>query len=467
MESLFKMFTVQQIAGATGGRIIGQQDRSISSVATDSRTINADELFVALRGKNFDGHRFINDVIQKGVQVLLAEERYLKNIYLPAEVSCVAVKNSLKALGDLAAAFRQRFDLPVIAVTGSNGKTTTKEMLATVLSQTASGLKTEGNLNNLIGLPQMIFRLAPEHRWAVLEMGMSEPGEIDRLAEIASPTIGLLLNAFPAHLASMGTVDAIARAKGELLQRIRKNGLAVVNADDPRIISLSQNSSARRISFGIRRGEVRAENINTNGLNGVSFQLVTPKGSIPVKLAAYGNHFIYNALATAAALLDMVSLEEIRDGLAAFRPCAGRFQLEQVGTLRLIDDSYNANPASCSAAIATLAELKEGHKAFVVLGDMLELGDEEIELHRRLGAQAASVADYLYLMGNLTKNTAQTAAATGMTEANIMQAENHAEIAQHIVSKATAGDLILIKGSRGMKMEQVAQEIRQLASQEN
>lgn len=467
MESLINMFTVQQIALATGGRIIGPQDRSVSGVATDSRTIKSGELFVALRGKNFDGHRFINDLTQKNVQVLLAEERFLKNSYIPADVSCIAVKNSLYALGELAASYRQRFDLPVIAVTGSNGKTTTKEMLATVLSQHSFGLKTEGNLNNQIGLPQTIFRLNGDHRWAVLEMGMSEQGEIDRLAEIASPTIGLLLNAFPAHLASMGTVDAIARAKGELLQRIQANGLAVVNADDPRIISLTQNSSARRISFGIRRGEVRAENINGNQLDGVSFNLVTPKGMIPVKLAAYGNHFIYNALATAAALLDLLSLEEIKNGLAAFRPCAGRFCPERVGQLWLIDDSYNANPASCSAALATLSELKQGHKAFVVLGDMLELGNEEIELHRRLGAQAAAVADHLYLMGELTQNTAKTATTTGMSATNIMQMESCTDIARDILNKAVDGDFILIKGSRGMKMEQVAEEIRRISRQEH
>lgn len=461
------VFSIAEIAVATGGRIIGNAESAVTAVSTDSRTVRPGELFVPLHGASFDGHSFIETVTAQGVATVVAEEVWLKRHTVGDAVTVIAVKNSLRALCDLAAFHRRRFELPVIAVTGSNGKTTAKEMLAAVLEQTGTGLKTEGNLNNLIGLPQMIFRMRQEHCWAVLEMGMSEPGEIDRLAEIAQPRVGIVLNAFPAHLASMGTVEAVAKAKGELLHRIQDNGLAVVNADDPRVASLPQNSSARRISFGISRGEVRAEEIELLGLEGQSFRLVTPKGNIRVELKAFGRHAVFNALATAAALLEKVSLETIASGLAAFRPYNGRFRVEKTGSLVLIDDSYNANPASTSAALSTLADLKGSGKAFVALGDMLELGRDEVELHKQLGMQAAAVADRLYLVGSLTSHAAQAACESGMSAEAILCSNDHAAISEDILRHAVEGDLVLIKGSRGMRMEKIADAVRSMDSQGN
>jgi UDP-N-acetylmuramoyl-tripeptide--D-alanyl-D-alanine ligase len=455
------MFSTGEMATITGGRLIGPDTGLVSGVSTDSRTIAPGELFVPLQGDRFDGHDYITALADRGLHACLCSETWLRHHTLPATLSCIAVRDTLHALGDLAAAFRRRFSLTMIGVTGSNGKTTTKEMLATILSMVSPGLKTSGNLNNLIGLPHMVFRLKPEHSWAVLEMGMSEPGEIDRLAAIAQPSIGVVLNACQAHLQSMGSVEAVAQAKGELLNRIQDGGLAVVNADDPRIASLHQNPSARRISFGIRRGEVRAENIQGLGTEGQRFTMLTPKGSIPVQLKTLGQHNIYNALAASASLLDTVSLETIAKGLEACTPYAGRFRLEQLpGGRLLIDDSYNANPASCAAALSTLQEIKGSSRTFVALGDMLELGAVEQEMHRQLGAQAAQVADRLYLTGGLTTRTAEGAQAAGMAAEAIMAAASHDEIAHDIMLRATAGDLILIKGSRGMQMEKIAAAIR-------
>ena len=218
------MFTINDIADATGGRIIGSYEGEVSGISTDSRSVSADELFVPLIGTSFDGHDYLASVADKGVQAVLASESWLADHSLPGPLTCIAVNDTLRALGDLAAAYRRRYQVPLVGITGSNGKTTCKEMLATILEQIGPGLKTAGNLNNLIGLPQMLFRLRPEHGWAVLEMGMSEPGEIDRLAEIAAPQVGVLLNAFPAHLESMGSVENVARAKGELLQRLPAGG---------------------------------------------------------------------------------------------------------------------------------------------------------------------------------------------------------------------------------------------------
>jgi len=457
------MFTLAKIAAATGGRIIGNATGEVTGVSTDSRTIAPGELFVPLRGERFDGHDFIPEVAGKGITALLANESWLKEHSAPVTVTCIAVKNTLRALGELAASWRQRFDILTIGVTGSNGKTTVKEMLATILGQNRYGLKTAGNLNNLIGLPQMLFQLRPEHSWAVFEMGMSEPGEIDRLAEIAQPRVGIVLNALPAHLRSMGTVEAVAAAKGELLHRISDGGLAVVNADDPRVASLSQNASARRISFGIDRGEVRAKEIEGVGLEGQRFLIVTPKGEISVHLRAFGRHNVYNALAATAALLEKVELSGIAAGLESFTPYSGRFKLEQLSGLTIIDDSYNANPASTKAALETLSQLAaEGHR-IAVLGDMLELGEHEAEAHLGVGAVAGRNSDRIYLLGKLMNDfTAEGAMLSDMPPESIFHCKSHAEIAELLHQSLRQEDILLIKGSRGMAMENVIVELKKL-----
>ncbi len=453
------MFTVAEIAAATGGVIHGAADNRINGVSTDSRTVQPGQLFLALRGERFDGHDYIGEVIARGIKVVVAAE--IPQITNTDSVSVVVVRDTLIALGDLAAAYRNRFDLPVVGITGSNGKTTTKEMLAAILEQIGPGLKTAGNLNNLIGLPQMIFKLNAEHRWAILEMGMSEPGEIDRLAEIAAPQTGIVLNAFAAHLQSMGDVASVARAKGELLLRLTAGGCAIVNADDVLIAAQPVPAGVRRITFGTGNADVRATGIEILGINGQRFDLQLAGSSYSVHLQAFGLHNIYNALAAATAA-DALGIKPalIVSGLESFRPYDKRFQLEFIGGLNLIDDSYNANPASMAAALATLSELKGTNKAFVALGDMLELGGDEIGLHRTLGTQAAKVADRLYLSGELTAHTAEGAISAGMDEASVVRTPNHDQIVVDIVAHAQAGDFVLTKGSRGMRMDIVAEGIR-------
>ena len=455
------MFTINDIADATGGRIIGSCEGEVSGISTDSRSVSADELFVPLRGDSFDGHDYLASVADKGIQAVLASESWLANHNLPGSLTCIAVDDTLRALGDLAAAYRRRYEVPLVGITGSNGKTTCKEMLATILEQIGPGLKTAGNLNNLIGLPQMLFRLRPEHGWAVLEMGMSEPGEIDRLAEIAAPQVGVLLNAFPAHLESMGSVENVARAKGELLQRLPAGGCAVVNADDPLIAGQSSPEGVRRITFGLGAAEIRAGAIESRGIRGQTFTLHIGDESIVVSLAAFGRHNIYNALAAAAAAHALgIPAGIIGNGLELFHPYDKRFNLEKTGRIMLIDDSYNANPASMGAALATLAELKGNNSAFVALGDMLELGGNEAELHRMAGVQAAQVADRLYLFGSLTGHCAEGACSAGMPEEAVIRGLSHDGIATDILSRAAEGDFVLLKGSRGMKMDRVAEAIR-------
>lgn len=454
------LLRIDQIAEATGGRVIGAGEGEVQGISTDSRSVQPGDLFIPLRGARFDGHEFIGAMAGMGVGVILAEESWLATHESPA-ATCVAVPDTLRALGDLAAYHRDRYDIPLAGITGSNGKTTCKEMLAAILGQIGPGLKTGGNLNNLIGLPLMLFSLGAEHTWAVLEMGMSEPGEIDRLAEIAAPQVGIVLNVFPAHLESMGTVENVARAKGELLLRLPAGGCAVVNADDPLVASLPLPAGVRRLTFGLSDADIRASSIRSRGLDGQEFILHIGNEAAAVALAAYGTHSIYNALAAAAAAHALgITAGIIANGLRLFRPYDKRFQLERAGGIILIDDSYNANPASAAAALATLAGLKGGRSAFVALGDMLELGADEAALHHAIGRQAAGVADRLYLFGTLSANCADGARSAGMPAETVVQGLTRDEIAADIIARAQEGDLVLLKGSRGMKMDVIAGIIR-------
>ena len=454
-------FTLEEIAEATGGSMVGEPGQVATGVSTDSRAAAQGELFVPLRGERFDGHDFSAAAAARGVALFLVEESWLATHPLPAGSSAVAVPDTLRALGDLAGWHRRRFKIKVVAVTGSNGKTTTKEMLARILTQTGPGLKTEGNLNNLIGLPLTLLRLTGKERWAVLELGMSDFGEIDRLAEIADPDLGIITNAFPAHLEHLGSVEGVARAKGELFLRLKPGGWAVYNVDDPLVSKCPTSVNVNRLTFGLRGAEVSSASITTLGRKGVSFTLRLPNEEQPVLLSAFGRHNVYNALAAAAAAHALgVSAETIRLGLEEFTPYDKRFQLEEHSGVVLIDDSYNANPASMAAALGTLKEVREEGRAAAALGDMLELGAGTEEAHRELGRLAAGCVERLYLLGDLAHLVAEGARAAGLPPEGILVARDHDEISRDLLSWVRAGDCVLVKGSRGMRMERVAQAVR-------
>jgi UDP-N-acetylmuramoyl-tripeptide--D-alanyl-D-alanine ligase len=455
------MFTIEEIARATGGVVFGISEGSVSGVSTDSRRVKAGEMFVALKGERFDGHDFIAAAATRGVSVFLAESAWLAANAVPVGATVVMVRDPLHGFGDLAAYHRRRFDIPVVGVTGSNGKTTVKEMLAAILAFTGKGLKTAGNQNNLIGLPQMLLQLNEGHSWAVLEMGMSEPGEIDRLAEMAAPSVGIITNAYPAHLESMGSVEAIAKAKGELFQRLPSGGCAVYNADDPLINRLPSPTGVRRFSFGMRGAEACASDIVSRGRNGQTFTLYLPGEKLPVRLNALGMHNVANALAAAAAAKALgVDTHLIVKGLELFTPYDKRFKPEELDGLVLIDDSYNANPASMRAALETLKDIREECRAIAVLGDMLELGGGAEEAHREVGKLAASCVESLYVMGEMAETVAEGARSGGLTEGAVIVGKSHEEILAGLRKAVKAGDFILVKGSRGMGMEIVAEGLR-------
>jgi UDP-N-acetylmuramoyl-tripeptide--D-alanyl-D-alanine ligase len=459
------MFTIGEIAAATGGRIIGNPDKRVSGVSTDSRTVTPGRLFVPLRGERFDGHDYLPEVFAKGIQTSLVEESRVLAVALPEDVTVVVVPDTLAALGDLAAFHRRRFSITVVGITGSNGKTTTKEMLAAILEQSGNGLKTSGNLNNLIGLPQMVFQLGRDHKWAIFEMGMSEPGEIDRLAQIAAPNVGVITNAFPAHLASMGSVEAVARAKGELFLRLPEGGWAVYNADDSLISKCPSPERVSRRGFGLHGADVNAANLVSMGKEGQKFTLRIGDRSGDLLLRAFGTHNIYNALAAAAAADSLgIGLEAIISGLSSFTPYDKRFRLEDLGSIVLIDDSYNANPASVGAALLTLRELKGEQRAIAVLGDMLELGEESASAHRDAGHLAATCVERLYVFGKMGVVVAEAAIDAGLSRSEVIIANTHDEIMQDIVKDHLDGDYIMVKGSRGMRMDIVSSALRETFS---
>lgn len=455
------MFTAREIAAAVNGSLRGDARAAVLGVSTDSRSIGQGELFVPLKGERFDGHAFIPELIGKGVKVFITEEKPQSDTESGSGATFITVADTLKALGDLAAFHRSRFSVPIVAVTGSNGKTTTKEMLASILGRTGEGLKTSGNLNNLIGLPRMLFQLGTDHRWVVLEMGMSEPGEIDRLAEIARPDVGVITNVSPAHLQSMGTVEAVASAKGELFLRLARGRHAVYNADDPFVAVLPSPQGIVRISFGFGRADVRAENYEELGRDGQSFLLALPSEKIPVRLKAFGRHNTLNALAAAAAAYALkVSPEDIRAGLEAFVPFEKRLAPEDLGDVLLVDDSYNANPASMKAALLTLGQLAGSGRAIAVLGDMLELGDASRPAHEEIGRLAAAKVERLYVFGERAGDVAKGALAGGMDGSGIFVATSHQEILDDLLGNIRKSDCILVKGSRGMRMDEVAEGLR-------
>ncbi len=439
---------LHETASALQASAVGP-DVEFTSVATDSRNLPAGSLFVALRGERFDGHLYATKALEQGAAAVMVEAAAGLDV-APA----IVVKDTRLGLGRLAAWYRGAMPAQVLAITGSNGKTTVKEMLASILASHAGAdavLATQGNFNNEIGMPLTLLRLTPAHRYAVLEMGMNHPGELDYLSRLAQPDVALVNNALRAHLEGLGSVEAVARAKGEIYAGLKADGVALVNADDPHADLWRELAQGRRIvSFGVDRGDVRAE--CTLGAFGAELMLHTPTGAVPVRLHVPGLHNVRNALAAAAMayVLD-VPLADIAAGLAAFGGVKGRLQAHPcILGARLIDDTYNANPDSVAAAIAVLSA-QQGTR-ILVLGDMGELGPGAPELHREIGATAkAAGIDRLLCLGELSL------AAVTEFGPGAMHFERIEELLAEIEVALGPEVTVLVKGSRFMKMERIVQ----------
>jgi UDP-N-acetylmuramoyl-tripeptide--D-alanyl-D-alanine ligase len=455
-------FTRYELASAAGGRWHGTPPEEIQGLSTDTRQIAPASGFVALVGERHDAHAFLAEAKDKGAACAVVNEGWLRTSPGPVGLPLLAVRDTLAALGALARFHRRRFNIPMVGVTGSNGKTTTREMIGAILRTRGPALKTEGNLNNEVGVPLTLLGLGPEHERAVVEMGMSNPGEIARLTAIAEPQLGVVTFAGPAHLAGMGTVDAIADAKAELYFGLPANGICVVNADDPRMLKRAQASGRAMITFAVgrgRRGDVVVLDVLAHGPEGLRFTLGVGQREVEAFVPLVGLHNAANAAAAVAAAVALgCGDREIAEGLRAVRPVGRRLRIEKLPSgVTLVDDCYNANPVSMAAALATLRDLAQGGRAFAVLGDMLELGPGEAEAHAKLGEQAAGAAALVAAFGPRSRHTADGARRAGLTD--VFHTEDIAALVAFVKARLAPGDVLLVKASRGMKLERLVEAL--------
>ena len=469
---LWKLGWVQQI---TGGFLLSPVRESVifNNISTDTRTIQAGDLFVGLKGENFDGSMFAEKAINKGAAGLLINHGALRQgrgLDFQPSVPVILVPDTVKALGQLAGSLRQwHNNLQVVAITGSSGKTTVKEMTGAILSRSHHILKTEGNFNNLIGLPLTLFGLKPEHDTAVLEMGMNRPGEIARLTEIADPDVACIVNVQEAHLEGLGDIQGVAKAKNELFAGLKQKAKIVVNLDDEIVSSLASAIAQEKITFGCNpEAFIRATDIRSRAEKGMAYMLHIGDETREVTIKALGKHNVTNSLAAAAMAHGCGSdIDEITAGLEAFSPYDKRTRIEELPSgIKVLNDCYNANPASMQAALETLADLKRDHRAVAVLGDMLELGDTSNVAHSTLGKTVYKLGiEFLAAFGSQAENIIAGAINGGMAPAAAHGFSSKKELASWLMklvqdSKIKPGDWFLVKGSRGMRMEEVLELLR-------
>ena len=466
-------WTTREIIDATCAELLcGESDLQFAGVSIDSRNITPTDVFVAIVGEVHDGHGFVGEVIERGIQGVVINKS--KAAELPVSkwrdrnIVCAAVDDTTRALGDLAAFHRKRMPASVIAITGSNGKTTTRKLTTGVVASQFKTLSTQGNYNNDIGLPLTLLRMHAGHTWAVVELGTNSPGEIARLAEICSPDIGVITNIGPAHLEKLGTLDGVLREKGDLLRQLRSDGKAVLNADDHRLLRLASEIRKPVVLFGRSNdATIRAETVKEKS-TGISFDLVLPSGRVSVNLSTAGQFMVPNALAAAAVgyLID-VSGRQIKQALEDFLPVPGRMNVFQTENgIHVIDDTYNANPDSMKVAIETLQTLSANHRKIFIAGDMLELGDQSEALHQQVGQLAAAAGiGRIYITGEFAKAVACGAQDAQMNGRYIFTGSKD-EILEDLKHFLKPGDWVLIKGSRGMAMEDIVKGLKQWAGME-
>jgi len=452
------MLTVRDILVAVKGKLLsGGMDDIMTGVSTDTRKIKNGELFLAIKGGKFDGHSFILDAVSKGAGGILVQEGGITNanFKLP-DVSFISVNDSIKALGDIGNFHRSRFNIPVIGITGSNGKTTTKEMTSAILSKKFNVLKNFGTENNNIGVPITLMRLNSEHNIAVLEMGTNHLGEIKRLSEIARPTTAIITNIGPSHLEYLEDMDTVLKAKVEMLEYMSEGSRLILNADDEYLKKIK--TGMKTVWFGFdKEADFYADKINLEP-DGITFKL---NGKWDISLGVLGRHNVYNALSAIACAWDFgISIEDIKDALKEFRAPSMRMNIKKFGDIKIINDTYNANPQSMKQAIESLRDMATEGRKILIAGDMLELGTFSGRFHHLVGKQAAeSGIDLIVAVGKLAEHISNGAQEAGMSARKIKLCGLTKEAREKVPSLIKKGDTILIKGSRAMRMEEIVEDI--------
>jgi len=446
-----------------GGGQISTRD-PIGPVTTDSREVTPGSVFVALPGERVDGADFVEEAIRKGARAAIVSEEGARKV--PGEVLAgkpvFVVRNPVEALGDLARAHRVRFrHIPLVGISGSSGKTSTKELLAALLSRSKEVLKNPGNRNNLIGLPLALLTLSGDHDVAVLEMATNQPGEIARLASIAAPDVAVLTNIAPAHLKGLGSLEGVAREKGDLYRSLPESGTAVVNATDLRVMREAGHCRAAKIYYGVALNEISGRVLSMDD-EGMRIAVRTPSGEFASSLRLTGEHNLMNALAAVGAAYALgLRPADMEEGFRSVAPGRGRFRPVPLrGGGLLLDDTYNANPASVEAALRNLMALRRGRRCIVVLADMLELGEASGSSHFRIGHMLGGIKpDLLFTHGTEAAAIAGGAREGGLDPGRIMHVGERDALRGAVTAALREGDVILVKGSRGMRLEEIAEAV--------
>lgn len=451
--------TVKDIVEQCGGKLIfGNEYTECINYSKDTRQINKDDVYIGIKGENFDGNQFYEQALEAGAKVCVLQgveiDEAVKSKYQDRAI--VVVEDTISALQKMAKYKRSKYNIPVVAVTGSVGKTSTRDMVASVVSQKYKTLKTEGNLNNHIGLPLTILRLQ-DHEAMVVEMGMSNLGEIHVLSTIAKPTIAVITNVGTAHIGNLGSRQNILLAKLEILDGLSEEGTLVINNDNDLLHDWYEHNNTYKVAtFGIENeSDMQAKNIEISS-NGIEFDLVTEDGTNKINVPVVSNPFVYNSMAAASVgkLLD-IDIEKIKQGISNFELTKNRMEVVKAGDITIINDCYNANFDSMKAGIESLASMK-GNKKIAILGDMLELGEYSKELHYNIGIEVAkNNVDFLITVGTEAKNIAKAAIENNMSESNVKVFDTNQEAIECINTLKQNGDVILVKASNGMKFIEI------------
>jgi UDP-N-acetylmuramoyl-tripeptide--D-alanyl-D-alanine ligase len=465
MDRLMTQMTAARVATSVGGSLIaGSRQAAISGVSIDSRTIRAGELFFAIRGPHADGHEFVMSSLSKGACGAVVDLSFAPPVDYPSDAFLIRVEDTHKALRELASEFRRQWRGSLVAVTGSVGKTTTKEFIADVLQSEYGVYRSPGNYNNLFGLPLSVFGLRSDHHIGVFEMGMSSHGEIKEMCRIARPDVGVITAVAAVHLEFFQNLEEIARAKAELAEALGSQGTLVYNTDDPLVRSIASRFLGPRISFGLESGaDVRAEEIEISGFRETRFRLSVEGRSANVSLPVAGVQYVLNTLpAIALGRHYRIPLDQIVESLGDIRQAPMRGQVLRFKEgFTLIDDSYNSNPRALMLMTENLSRFKSSERRILVAGEMLELGPEADSLHRQCGSWAAQCGiDAVIGVQGAARALARGAIESGIPEENVRFYDDASEAVQFLSTFVRAGDLVLVKGSRGVRLEKIVQKFR-------